>query len=65
MAETQPKLHPALLRLSAMISQYFMRTMVSNDDESTRHDFTLRAMLAIELLAALMTLVLISDNCES
>jgi hypothetical protein len=25
MAETQPKLQPALLRLSAMISQYFMR----------------------------------------
>src|SRR5439155_2782801 len=24
-AETQPKLNPALLRLSAMISQYFMR----------------------------------------
>ena len=25
-AETQPKLHPALLSLSAIISQYFMRT---------------------------------------
>ena len=25
-AETQPQLHPALLRLSAMISQYFART---------------------------------------
>ena len=25
-AETQPQLHPALLRLSAMISQYFTRT---------------------------------------
>src|SRR5262249_16291980 len=24
-ADTQPQLHPALLRLSAMISQYFMR----------------------------------------
>jgi hypothetical protein len=24
-AETQPQLHPALLRLSAMISQYFTR----------------------------------------
>jgi hypothetical protein len=26
-AETQPQLQPALLRLSAMISQYFTRTM--------------------------------------
>ena len=25
MAETQPQLHPALLRLSAMISEYFTR----------------------------------------
>jgi hypothetical protein len=29
-AETQPQLQPALLRLSAMISEYFMRTMSDN-----------------------------------
>jgi hypothetical protein len=28
MAETQPQLHPALLRLSAMISQYFTRRIL-------------------------------------
>src|SRR5262249_41254572 len=28
-AETQPKLHPALLRLSAMSSQYFNETVAS------------------------------------
>jgi hypothetical protein len=29
-AETQPQLHPALLRLSAIISQYFARTVSDN-----------------------------------
>jgi hypothetical protein len=28
MADTRPQLHPALLRLSAMISQYFTRRVL-------------------------------------
>src|SRR5438876_12123734 len=40
-AETQPQLQPALLRLSAMISQYFTRTISDNLSrmcrESTEH----------------------------
>jgi hypothetical protein len=30
MAETQPKLQPALLRLSAIISQYFIRVQIDD-----------------------------------
>src|SRR5438270_664134 len=48
MAETQPKLHPALLRLSAIISHYFMRCaaaqMMRGESHFQRHDAMLTPM---------------------
>jgi len=52
-AETQPKLHPALLRLSAIISQYFTFARVRFAfwipfDDATSFAFTMKAGNVIE-----------------
>jgi hypothetical protein len=67
MADTRPQLHPALLRLSAMISQYFARRILplslsmrrrQNDNEPnavTRATFAIALYIHRDTLAKQIT----------
>ena len=52
MAETQPRLHPAALSLSAMISQYFTGTAAAFSDCSARFAVRLCSLRVVRSLSA-------------